>query len=324
MVDPKQVPTVKFNNGVEVPVIGLGTWQAPRDGSLYRSVRTAIECGYRHFDCALVYRNEEETGRAINDAIKDGLVTREELFIVSKVWITYLKRDRVMDCVKKILEKFQTPYLDLALIHWPMCFAQVDDTLFPTDADGKIIGGDVDYIEAYQGLEDCVKAGLVRSIGISNFTSAQVDRLVKAVTIVPVTNQVEAHPYLNQNKLRKFCEERGITLTAYSPLGNPGSVDSNPPDRGCLLKDPVILRLAQKYGKNAGQILLKFQTDRNIIVVPKSVNPDRIKSNIQIFDFKLTDEELQELESLDRNYRSNLFEITRDLPNHPFDPSIDF
>ena len=211
-MDANKVPTVKFNNGQTCPIIGLGTWQAPPDGSLYRAVKQAIDDGYRHLDCALVYENEEETGRAMNDAIAEGKVSqflsnlliylvkfnflfdlkvkREDLFIVSKVWLTFLKRDRVMTCVKKILAKFNTPYLDLCLLHWPMCFAQVDDTLWPKDANGKIIGGDVDSIEAYQGLEDCLKAGLVKNIGISNFTSAQVERLLKAVTVVPVTNQV--------------------------------------------------------------------------------------------------------------------------------------
>lgn len=128
---------------------------------------------------------------------------------MSKVWLTYFKRDRVMQCVKKILDKFQTPYLDLCLVHWPMCFDQVDDTLFPIDAEGKIRGGDSNYIEAYQGLEDCLKAGLVKSIGISNFTRANIEKLLAATTVVPVTNQVEAHPYLTQNKLKKFCDEKG-------------------------------------------------------------------------------------------------------------------
>ncbi|CAG2172159.1 unnamed protein product, partial [Oppiella nova] len=188
-MDPKSVPTVKLNNGLDIPIIGLGTWQAPPDGSLYRSVRTAITDGYRHFDCALIYENEEETGRAINDAIKEGQVKREDLYIVSKVWLTYYTRERAQECVRKILAKFQTPYLDLCLVHWPMSFKQVDDTLWPTGADGKVIGGNIDYIECYKGLEDALKAGLVKSIGISNFTSEQVERLLQATSVVPVTNQ---------------------------------------------------------------------------------------------------------------------------------------
>lgn len=184
---------------------------------------------------------------------------REDLYIVSKLWLTYFRRDRVQQCIKKILAKLNTPYLDLCLMHWPMSFGDDDNALVPVGADGLIIDGKVDYLEAWQGLEDAVKNGLVKSIGISNFNSKQIDRLLQSATIKPVTNQVESHPYLAQKKLKKFCEERDITLTAYSPLGNPGSQVNNASDKDKLLKDPVVIRLAQKYNKNVGQILLKFQ-----------------------------------------------------------------
>ena len=185
---------------------------------------------------------------------------REDLFIVSKLWLTFFRRDRVQICIKKILSKLNTPYLDLCLMHWPMSFGDDDVNVVPTGPDGQIIPGKVDYLEAWQGLEDAVGAGLVKSIGISNFTSAQIDRLLKTATIKPVTNQVECHPYLAQKKLKKFCEDRGITLTAYSPLGNPGSKENlQSAIKDSLLKDPVVQRLAQKYNKNVGQILLKFQ-----------------------------------------------------------------
>jgi len=251
-------------------------------------------------------------------------VKREDLFIVSKLWLTYFRRDRVQVCVKKILSKLNTPYLDLCLMHWPMSLGESDTEIVPVGADGKVIDGKVDYLEAWQGLEDCVKAGLVKSIGISNFTSKQIERLLGSAKIKPVTNQVEIHPYLAQKKLKKFCEERGIILTAYSPLGNPGSQASDLPDKDRLLKDPVVNRLAKKYNKNVGQILLKFQAQRGVIVIPKSVSLDRIKSNIQIFDFEMTAEEIAELEALDRNYRSCVFDVAEipSLPNYPFkDPN---
>ena len=184
-------------------------------------------------------------------------------------------------CVKKILSKLNTPYLDLCLIHWPMSLGESDTSLVPVGADNKVIDGGIDYLEAWQGLEDAVKAGLVKSIGISNFNSQQIDRLLASATIKPVTNQVlillllilfnfteyniniefqvEIHPYLAQTKLKKFCEDRGIVLTAYSPLGNPGSQVNPATDKDKLLKDPVVNRLAKKYNKNVGQILLKFQ-----------------------------------------------------------------
>jgi len=324
MVDPKQVPNIKLNNGLSIPVVGLGTWQSPPDGSLYKAVKGAIENGYRHIDCAYAYQNEEEVGKAINDAIKEGKVKREELFITSKLWLTYFRRDRVQVCVKKILSKLNTPYLDLCLMHWPFSLGESDTELVPTGADGKVIDGKVDYLEAWQGLEDCVKAGLVKSIGISNFTTKQIERLLASANIKPVTNQVEVHPYLAQKKLKKFCEERGIILTAYSPLGNPGSQANDLPDKDRLLKDPVVNKLAKKYNKNVGQILLKFEAQRGIVVIPKSVSPDRIKSNIQIFDFEMTAEEIAELEALDRNYRTCTFDVAGipSLPQYPFkDPN---
>jgi len=324
MVDPKQVPNIKFNNGLSVPVVGLGTWQAPPDGSLYKAVRGAIDAGYRHIDGAYAYENEEEVGKAINDAIAEGKVKREELFITSKLWLTFFRRDRVQLCVKKILSKLNTPYLDLCLVHWPQSFGESDTELVPLGADGNVVPGTVDYLEAWQGLEDCVNAGLVKSIGISNFNTKQIERLLGAATIKPVTNQVEIHPYLAQVKLKKFCEDRGITLTAYSPLGNPGSQVNTASDKDKLLKDVVVNRLADKYKKSAGQILLKFQAQRGIIVIPKSVHIDRIKSNIQLFDFELTAEEIKELESLDRGYRTCGFDTAGvpNLPNYPFkDPN---
>ncbi|CAG2102605.1 unnamed protein product, partial [Medioppia subpectinata] len=316
MVDPKQVPNIKLNNGLSIPVVGLGTWQSAPDGSLYKAVRAAIDAGYRHIDCAYAYQNEEEVGKAINDAIKEGKVKREDLYIVSKLWLTFFKRDRVQVCVKRILAKLNTPYLDLCLMHWPMSFGQVDEDLVPTGADGKVVDGKVDYLEAWEGLQDAVGAGLVKSIGISNFNSIQIERLLTKATIKPVTNQVEVHPYLAQTKLKKFCEDRGITLTAYSPLGNPGSQVNTASDKDKLLKDPVVNRLATKYKKNVGQILLKFEAQRGVIVIPKSVSVDRIKSNIQIFDFELTQAEISELEALDRNYRSCVFDVNG-IPGHP-------
>jgi len=324
MADPKQVPSVTFNNGKTIPIVGLGTWQSPPDGSLYKAVTGAIDAGYRHIDCAYAYENEEEVGKAINDAISAGKVTRDELFVVSKLWLTFFRRDRVKVCVNKILSKLNISYLDLCLVHWPMSFGDSDTENLPVGPDGLVVPGTIDYLEAWQGLEDCVNAGLVRSIGISNFNTKQIDRLLGAAKIKPVTNQVEIHPYLAQVKLKKFCEDRGIILTAYSPLGNPGSQVNTGSDKDRLLKDPVVTKLAEKYNKSAGHILLKFQAQRGIIVIPKSVSIDRIRSNIQIFDFELAPKDIAELEALDRNYRTCDFNVNGvpNLPNYPFkDPN---
>lgn len=318
MVDPKSVPRYTLNNGKTVPVVGLGTWQSAPDGSVYRAVRAALEAGYRHLDCAFIYQNEEEIGNAIADSIKEGVLKREDLFITSKIWLTYYRKDRVPLCAKKILSALKLEYADLLLLHWPFAFQQQDENLFPTGADGKIVGDDVDYLEAYKALEDLVDAGLVRSIGVSNFNVEQLKRLLAVARIKPVTNQVELHPYLVQAELKKYCNDNGIVLTAYSPLGNPGSAVNSASDKDKLLKDPVVGKLATKYGKNAGQILIKYQVASGNLVIPKSVTKERIASNIQIFDFELTKEEVAELAALDRNYRSCGFEMTSHLKNYPF------
>lgn len=177
----------------------------------------------------------------------------------------------------------------------------------------------MDYIEAWQGLEDCVRAGLIKSIGISNFNSKQIERLLEKATIKPVMHQVESHPYLPQVEMKKFCEERGMKLTAYSPLGNPGSVANDLQDKDKLLKDPLVLKLAEKYKKNVGQILIKFQVQRGIIVIPKSVSKERIKSNKEVFDFEMTAEEISALEAMGRNYRTCLFDICG-ISTHPIYP----
>lgn len=251
-------------------------------------------------------------------------VKREDLFIVSKVWLTYYRKDRVALSVQQTLSDLQLKYIDLILLHWPFAFKQTDATLFPTGADGKVEGEDIDYIEAYQALEKLVDQGLVRNIGISNFNTKQIERLLQVARIVPVTNQVECHPYLAQEKLRKFCEARKITLTAYSPLGNPGSAVNPATDKDKLLKDALVNELATKYGKNAGQILIRYQTQRGVLVIPKSVHTERIVSNIQVFDFELTAEEVDKLTALDRNYRSCGFGMTSHLKNYPFDGEVEY
>jgi len=243
---------------------------------------------------------------------------REDLWVTSKIWLTHYTKERVPICAKKILADLKLDKIDLLLLHWPFSFVQQDKDVFPTDANGKIIGGDVDYVEAYQALEKLVDEGLVGSIGVSNFTVDQIKRLLGVARIKPVTNQVELHPYLVQQALKDYCNQNGIVLTAYSPLGNPGSAVNSASDKDKLLKDPVVNKLATKYGKNAGQILIKYQLAQGNLVIPKSVHKDRIAANIQIFDFDLTPAEVAELSALDRNYRSCGFEITSDLPNYPF------
>ena len=282
---------------------------------MYAAVKYAIlEAGYRHIDCAYAYLNEEEVGRALDEVITSGAVKREDLFITSKLWNTFHTPALVRPVLQEQLAKLKLDYLDLYLVHWPVGFKEGGD-VFPGAT------SDVDYVDTWKAMEEVQLAGLTRTIGVSNFNSQQIDRILAVAKVKPVCNQVESHPYLVQDKLIRFCQEKGITVVAYSPLGSPDRPWAKP-DEPSLLEDPKIVQIANKYGKEAAQILIKFQAQRGIVVIPKSVTPARIKSNIQIFDFELTDEELQTIASFDRNYRFVPFDQYKDHPHFPF--AIDF
>nr|BAN20209.1 aldo-keto reductase [Riptortus pedestris] len=308
-----KVPSIKFYNGYEYPLLGLGTWKS-QPGEVTEAVKAAIDIGYRHFDCAHVYGNEKEVGEALKQKIKEGAVKREELFITSKLWCNSHKKELVVPALKKTLENLGIEYIDLYLMHWPMGF-QAGDNVFPVDAKGKVIPGETYFTEAWAGLEECVGLGLARSIGISNFNHKQIDELLKVAKINPVNNQIECHPYLNQQRLIDFCLERNITVTAYSPLGSPDSIKSDDP---VLLEDPVLKTLSEKYKKSPAQILIRYQIERGIPVIPKSVTKSRIQSNFEVFDFSISKEDMAILHGLNRNTRMVKFDMTDTHKDYPF------
>ncbi|RWR99051.1 aldose reductase-like protein, partial [Dinothrombium tinctorium] len=309
--------SLKLNNGLLMPLLGLGTWNAPPN-QVYEAVRYAIEeAGYRHIDCALVYQNEDEVGKAIKYVIDKGVVKREDLFIVSKCWSTYHSRERVLLGCKESLSKLGLDYLDLYLIHWPMGFAEGGE-LMPRDESGKIIFSDVDFVETWQGMEDCYNAGLVKSIGLSNFNSEQIERILSMAKIKPVNNQVECHPYFNSAKLIDFCRKRDIVVTAWAPLCRPGYQGTNTQDYS-LLEDAVIKAIAKKHNKTAAQVAIRYQIQRAVGVIPKSVTPSRILENSQVFDFELSAEEMAAIDKLDRGMRLfSPLEMTEGSKYNPF------
>lgn len=309
-----KVPRVKLSNGQSIPILGLGTWGSP-PGEVAQAVKDAIDIGYRHIDCAHVYQNEHEVGEGVNAKIKEGVVKREDIFVTSKLWNTFHRPDLVEGACRTTLKNLGLEYLDLYLIHWPMAYKE-GDGLFPTDENGKTAYSDVDFVDTWKAMEKLVALGLTKGIGISNFNSKQVERVLQVAKIKPVVNQIECHPYLAQTKLSPFCTQRGIVITAYSPLGSPNRPWAKPDDPQ-LMEDPKIVSIAKKYKKTPAQILIRYQIQRGHVVIPKSVTKARIQSNFEVFDFELTEDDIKLITTFDCNGR--LVPITS-AANHPYHP----
>lgn len=307
--------TMKLSSGQDIPTVGLGTWKSP-PGQVTEAVEVALAAGYRHLDCAFAYRNEHEVGSGLLASIKKGVVRREDVFITSKLWNTYHRPDLVRKNVEETLKNLQTDYLDLYLIHWPMGYKE-DGDMFPKDADGKFLYSNVDYLDTWKSMEQLVRDGLVRNIGLSNFNHKQIQRVIDNSEIKPIMLQIEVHAYLPNRKLIDFCHSKGITVTAYSPLGSPDRPWAKPEDPN-LLAHPKLTQLAEKLKKTNAQVLLRWLLQRNLIVIPKSVTAERIRSNIEVYDFDLSNEEMQVVDSLDVNFRGCALDAVRDHPHHPF------
>lgn len=310
------IPNVKLNDGNEIPVFGLGTWKSPPN-AVRRAVVEAVKAGYRHIDCAHVYDNENEVGEALAELFQEGVVKREELFITSKLWNTSHSTHLVKPAIEKTLKELKVDYVDLYLIHWPFSFAEGEGN-FPVDVcTGMTIQSEVDYLDTWKGMEGVKKAGLARSIGVSNFNQDQLERILANCEIPPAMVQIEIHPYLTQQKLIDFCRSKDIAITAYSPLGSPDRPWAKPGEPS-LMEDPKVVKIAEKYGKSPAQVLIRFALDRGLIVIPKSVTKERIEDNMKVFDFKLTEAEVGDLLSFDRGFRFCALDWCKDNKNYPF------
>uniref|UniRef100_A0A8D0GDB2 alcohol dehydrogenase (NADP(+)) n=1 Tax=Sphenodon punctatus TaxID=8508 RepID=A0A8D0GDB2_SPHPU len=307
---PSECNYVLLHTGQKMPLLGLGTWKSA-PGQVKEAVKYALGAGYRHIDCATAYSNEAEIGEAFQEAVgPDKPVKREELFVTSKLWNTKHHPEDVEPSLRKSLEDLKLDYLDLYLVHWPHAFER-GDNLFPKNPDGRMRFDYTDYKETWKAMEKLVEKGLVKAVGLSNFNSRQIDGVLGMAAVKPAVLQVECHPYLAQTELIAHCHKRGLVVTPYSPLGSPDRMWKHP-DEPVLLEEPGIKQLAEKYGKSPAQIILRWQVQRKVVTVPKSVTPARLQQNLQVFDFSLTEEEMSSIRSLNKNWRYIVPMITVD------------
>ncbi|XP_001511338.1 aldo-keto reductase family 1 member C1-like isoform X2 [Ornithorhynchus anatinus] len=320
-MDLTQAHSVKLSDGNIMPVLGLGTStkkEVPKSEA-GKATRMAIDAGFRHIDGAYLYGNEVEVGQAIRAKIADGTVTRKDIFYTSKLWCTFHPPQLVRKALEISLRRLQLDYVDLYIIHGPFSLKPGED-LFPRDGNGKIIFDSVDLCATWEALEACKDAGLVKSIGVSNFNRKQLEMILNkpGLKYKPVCNQVECHPYLNQSKLLEFCKAKDIAFVVYSALGSQRDknwVDQSTP---VLLEDPVLGAIAKKHNRTPALVALRYQLQRGAVVLVKSFNEKRIKENMQVFDFQLTPEDMKTIDGLSRNVRYREFLPFSTHPNYPF------
>ncbi|WP_194976667.1 aldo/keto reductase [Aquiflexum lacus] len=293
--------SIKFSNGDSMPIIGLGTWKS-KPGEVYQAVLWAIESGYRHIDCAAIYDNENEVGNALQFAFKSGLVSRNEMFITSKLWNSNHRLEDVQPALKKTLKDLKLDYLDLYLVHWPISFKK--GIGFAQNREDFFTYNDVPLSQTWEGMEDCKSKGLTKHIGVSNFNISKLEEISRTGSQGPEMNQVEMHPLNPQHKLVEYCRSKGIHMTAYSPLGSGDrSASVKKSDEPSLFENPVVVELADKYQVSAAQILIAYSIHRDIVVIPKSVNEGRIKQNLAAEEIQFDKEDFEKLEKIDLRYR---------------------
>ncbi len=292
--------SIKFKNGDEMPILGLGTWKS-REGEVYRAVQEAIRVGYRHIDCAFNYGNEKEIGQAIADMISAGEIRREELWITSKLWNDSHRREHVLPAIQGALADLQLEYLDLYLIHWPVAIKH--GVGFPKSASEFVSLEEVPLIETWEAMIDLHGQGLARHIGVSNFNVPKIKHLTTESGFQPEMIQVEMHPYLTQTELVDYARSAGIGLTAYSPLGSNDRPERIRGNRPVLLENEVVVAIAKAHDVTPAQVLIAFLNHRGVAAIPKSANKERIRQNLESTKVSLSESDMKQLLDLNQNLR---------------------
>ncbi|KAI6189371.1 Aldo-ket-red domain-containing protein [Aphelenchoides bicaudatus] len=305
---------IEMSNGQKLPHLGLGMWLAYDHAELKQALRAALDAGYRYFDTASGYGNESALGDVLQEYYDAGKLKREDIFITSKLPYDSHETEAAEKSLKKSLENLRTNYLDLYLIHAPLPFKINDESSFTKE---NLIPLDIPLIETWSFMERQYKAGTLKSIGISNFNARQIRELYQQAEVKPHNLQVELHILLPQKELLALCKELNISVTSYSTLGSPGRGQSQISQYipGDCLNHPVVKKLAQKYNKTSAQILLRHTIQQGVSVIPKSTNPERLKQNINVFDFELSGEDQQKLHSIQERVRFLIFNFAEHHPN---------
>lgn len=301
-----------IGNGAAMPMVGLGCWKGITEEIVY----LALKAGYRHIDGACDYGNEEAVGRGLKRAFDEGICTRADVFVTTKLWNTYHRREHVEPACRRSLSDMGLDYVDLYLIHFPISLKFVPfETRYPPewvhDPNGDettkaMVIDPVPYRETWEAMEALVGKGLARNIGVCNLSCSLMADVLSYATIKPAMNQVENHPFLTQMKLVEFCKKHGIAVTAFSPLGGSGYVEINMASPDELLVDHSVVKgIAEATGKTPGQVLIRFQVQRGLIVIPKTKTPSRLTENLDVFGFELTEEQMGALFALNKNKRYN-------------------
>ncbi len=304
----------QLQSGQSIPAIGLGTWKM-EGNTAYEAVKLALEIGYRHIDCAAIYSNEAEVGRAFKESFSNG-INRDDVWVTSKLWNDSHKAEHVRPALEKTLSDLQLECLDLYLIHWPVVIKH--GKMLPDSGSDFVPLAEVPIMETWQALERCVEAGLVKHIGVSNFNQRRLQDILDNGSIKPATNQVECHPFLPQDDLLSYCQSNSIQTVAYSPLGS-----GDRPDRMKAETDPSLFEsaalneLAAAKGISLGQLLLAWSANRNVVAIPKSTNEGRLRENLAAGEIELTSEEIAAIDNNGTDHRfvhGKFFE----LPGSPY------